>query len=244
MTTDTPPKPLLHIFTDFDGTITLDDLGDKIFRDFGGRFEEYHERLKRGELTVPQYWHLLCASLPAGTTLHKLRAWAAEQAADKDFAPFVEFCRAHALPLTVVSDGFDVYIHAVLEREGASDVPRFCNRLESVSGVCLPMFPGRDEACTCFCASCKRNSVLKQTPPDAFVVYIGDGYSDFCAAEHADIIFAKKALATYCNQKRLPHYPFSTFADVQRILAGLLTRKRLRPRHQAVLRRKEAFETE
>jgi 2-hydroxy-3-keto-5-methylthiopentenyl-1-phosphate phosphatase len=239
-------KPPLHIFTDFDGTITLDDLGDKLFADFGENREQHQAGLLNHAITVPEYWRLVCASLRTGTTLDDLRAWAGEQAADCTFAPFVEFCRDNSLPLTVVSDGFDVYIDAVLEREGAGRVilPRFCNRLEYENGTFTPVFPGQDESCSCFCASCKRNSVLQQTPPDALVVYIGDGYSDFCAAEHADIIFAKKALAAYCNRQRLPHYPFSTFTDVEKILSGLLTRKRLRPRHQAVLRRKEAFEVE
>jgi 2-hydroxy-3-keto-5-methylthiopentenyl-1-phosphate phosphatase len=239
-------KPPLHIFTDFDGTITREDLGDKIFKVFGN-FDEYYPRLQRGELTVPEYWHLLCASISPSTTLAEMRSWAHEQAADPYFATFVQFCRENALPLTVVSDGFDVYIDTVLQRELAAQTvhpPRFCNELRFQNGAYTPFFPGRDESCSCFCASCKRNAVLCNTPPDALVIYIGDGYSDFCAADHADIIFAKKSLAAYCNKNRLPHYPFSSFADVQAIIAGLNVRRRLRPRHQAVLRRKEAFEIE
>lgn len=236
-------KPPLHIFTDFDGTITREDLGDKIF-DVFGKFSDYYPRLTSGELTVPEYWQALAASITKGTTPEMLRAWACKQPADGHFKGFVEFCTEHRLPLTVVSDGFDVYIDEVLQREGAAGLPRFCNRLLYENDVFTPFFPGRDESCTCFCASCKRNSVLRNLPSEALVIYIGDGYSDFCAARHADIIFAKKALAAYCNRERLPHYPFSTFADVQMIVARLLARRRLNPRHQAVLHRKEAFEIE
>lgn len=244
-------KPPIHIFTDFDGTITHEDLGDKIFRVFGN-FDEYYPRLQRGELTVPEYWRLLAASIHQGTTLEDMRTWAMEQSADPAFVSFVAFCHGHNLPLTVVSDGFDVYIDTVLERElkGLSGgdteykLPRYRNELHFANGVFTPFFPGRDESCTCFCASCKRNSVLRNIPAEALVIYIGDGYSDFCAAEHADIIFAKKALATYCNKNHLPHHPFSSFVDIQAIVLSLVERRRLRPRHQAVLRRKEAFETE
>jgi 2-hydroxy-3-keto-5-methylthiopentenyl-1-phosphate phosphatase len=171
-----------------------------------------------------------------------------EQATDPHFAPFVEFCQNNQVPLTVVSDGFDVYIDAVLERELSEplfkNLPRYRNELRFQDGIFTPFFPGRDESCTCFCASCKRNSVLRNIPAEAIVIYIGDGYSDFCAAEHADIIFAKKTLAAYCNKNHFPHYPYASFSDVQAIVQGLLERRRLRPRHQAVLRRKEAFETE
>src|SRR5262249_16729023 len=142
----------------------------------------------------------------------------------------------------------DVYIDTILERElkpfGIDDLPRFRNELRHENSVFTPFFPGRDESCTCFCASCKRNAVLRHLPENALIIYIGDGYSDFCAADHADIIFAKKTLAAYCNKHHLPHHPFTSFADVQAIVQSLLERRRLRPRHQAVLRRKEAFETE
>ncbi len=247
-------KPSIHIFTDFDGTITREDLGDAIFRVFG-EFDTYYPRLQRGELTVPEYWKLLCASIKPETTLEEMRSWASKQAADPAFAPFVRFCRDNSIPLTVVSDGFDVYIETVVERElmpilaegeqSTELLPRYCNRLlRSENGVFTPFFPGRDESCTCFCASCKRNSVLRTIPQNALIIYIGDGYSDFCAAEHADIIFAKKSLAAYCNKNHLPHYPYASFQDVQKIVEGLIARRRLRPRHQAVLKRKLAFETE
>lgn len=237
--------PRFSIFTDFDGTITTQDLGDRIFQVFG-KFEEFYPRLNSGELTVPEYWRLLCASLLPEARETVLRAWALEQPADPYFREFVEFCREHVLPLTVVSDGFDVYINPILEREGAGDIVRFCNRLDwsTPEEPPRPVFPGADESCTCFCASCKRNALLRTAKPETLIVYIGDGYSDFCASEHADIIFAKKALAAYCNRNRLPHYPFTTFADVLQVLRTLLIKKRLKPRHQAFLRRKEAFEVE
>ena len=236
-------KPPIHIFTDFDGTITREDLGDALFMEFGD-FAGHYPRLQAGELTVPEYWKRVVASLRRGLAPDDVRAWALRQSADDSFAPFVEFCKERSLPLSVVSDGFDAFSHQILEREGAGEIPRFCNRLLFKGGVFSPLFPRRDEACSCFCASCKRNAVLRSAPPEALIVYIGDGYSDFCAAEHADVIFAKKSLAAHCNRLRLPHYPFVHFADVQRILTQLLTRRRLKYRHQATLRRKEAFEVE
>jgi hypothetical protein len=107
-----------------------------------------------------------------------------------------------------------------------------------------PIFPGATESCKCFCASCKRNSVINQTNEDEIIVFIGDGYSDFCAAEHSDIIFAKKNLAAYCNENKLPHYPFNTFFDVKRLLSDAIKTHKLKKRNQAEMNRKKAFETE
>jgi 2,3-diketo-5-methylthio-1-phosphopentane phosphatase len=234
---------LFHVFSDFDGTIAARDLGDKLFVDFG-RFEEVYPRLQNGELSVAEYWREVCATLEPSLTLERIRTWAQEQPADQHFRTFVDFCRHSHIPLDVVSDGFDAYIAPVLEREGAEGIQRWCNHLRETPHGFVPVFWGADESCTCFCASCKRNALLRAAHPDALVVYIGDGYSDFCAAEHADIIFAKKALAAHCNTHRIPHYPFSTFADVLAIMRTLVTKKRLKPRHQAVLRRKKAFAVE
>jgi 2-hydroxy-3-keto-5-methylthiopentenyl-1-phosphate phosphatase len=85
---------------------------------------------------------------------------------------------------------------------------------------------------------------LWRAAPESRIVYIGDGVSDFCPAEHADIIFAKKELAAYCNRQRLPHYPFTTLSDVARQIRLLLLRRRIRPRYQAQLRRKGVWEGE
>jgi 2-hydroxy-3-keto-5-methylthiopentenyl-1-phosphate phosphatase len=55
-------------------------------------------------------------------------------------------------------------------------------------------------------------------------VFIGDGYSDTCAAHEADLLFAKKDLALYCLEKHIPFTEYDTFDDVaaQLIFAGYL----------------------
>ncbi len=237
----------IHIFSDFDGTISQRDLGDKLFVDFGD-FDGCYPRLVSGEWTVTEYWRAVCASLSPDVTLGSIRTWALEHPADPYFPAFVAFCRECAIPLTVVSDGFDAYIKPVLEREGAGDIPVFCNHLSirdtQHKSTATPVFWGANESCQCMCGSCKRNALLQSAAPEALIVYIGDGYSGFCAAEHADIIFAKQALAAYCNRNRIPHYPYSTFGDILTIMRGILQKKRIKPRHQALLRRKQAFEIE
>jgi 2-hydroxy-3-keto-5-methylthiopentenyl-1-phosphate phosphatase len=94
------------------------------------------------------------------------------------------------------------------------------------------------------CASCKRNSILSNTDDDTVVIYIGDDYSDFCGAEHSDIVFAKKNLAAYCNENKIPHYPYSNFFDILRITKDIINKKKYKFRHQARIKRKQAFEAE
>ncbi|HAW08700.1 MAG TPA: hypothetical protein DCW42_05965 [Bacteroidetes bacterium] len=60
----------------------------------------------------------------------------------------------------------------------------------------------------------------------------------------ADIIFAKKTLAKYCSENRIPHYTYKTFFDIERIISKLLYTGQLRHRYQARLNRKKAYENE
>jgi len=86
--------------------------------------------------------------------------------------------------------------------------------------------------------------MLVNSGPDDIIIFVGDGYSDYCAAEHADIVFAKKHLAAYCNKNRIPHYPWTSFFDVIRLLEDAEKKHNFRVRHQAFLKRKKAFEVE
>ena len=46
------------------------------------------------------------------------------------------------------------------------------------------------------------------------VIYIGDGVSDFCVANKADILYAKSKLSDYCKNKGINYIPYETFKDV------------------------------
>ncbi len=232
----------IRVFVDFDGTITKKDIGDELFIEHG-KFEPYHTQLIEKQIDIYEYWHKLCGSLERGISPGFIEKYAQNFETDPYFGKFAAFCKENEIPLAVVSDGYREYINPVLAKTGA-DVPVFCNKMNFREEGVEPEFPYSSESCDCFCASCKRNTIISQTPPDEIIVYIGDGYSDYCAAEHSDIIFAKRHLAAYCNEKRLPHYPWDTFFDVKRLLESLLVKGSQRIRHQAWLKRKKAFEYE
>lgn len=235
----------LHIFCDFDGTISTIDIGSNLFDRFGSRRAEHERRLMAGELPIRDYWRALAEGLRTPMTVEILDEYLRAIPIDEGFAELLAFARAEAIPFTVASDGFDLYIDRYLRLHGAGDVDIWCNHAElDADGRMAMSFPHATEGCACFSAACKRNVVLLRAHPEERIVYIGDGISDYCPAEHADIIFAKGQLAAYCNAHRLPHYPFTTLADVARQLRLLLSKRRIRVRHQAALKRKKAWEGE
>jgi 2-hydroxy-3-keto-5-methylthiopentenyl-1-phosphate phosphatase len=233
----------LSIFCDFDGTITTVDTGDEFFAEFSTVFDDSMARLMSGKSSVRDYYHDVVRGLrPLSSEM--VQDFALRYPIDAYFADFVKYCHELSFPLTIVSDGFKEYIEPILAANDMSEVQYYSNAMQEVNGQLSPLFPNATESCSCFCASCKRNIVLNNTPPDTLIVYIGDGYSDMCAASHADIIFAKGALASYCATERIPHYPFRTFFDIIRLMKNGLEQKKFRPRHQAVLLRKKAYEIE
>lgn len=232
-----------RIFIDFDNTVTIGDTGNELVQSFG-TFQPFHADLHAGKHSVAEYYRLIASTLRADATPAALHAWALQAQVDASFSKLVAWAASVHIPFTVVSDGFDVYIHPILEQLGLASLPVACNLLVYDGASWTPQFPGASESCTCFCASCKRNALLRTAADDDVLIYIGDGMSDACAAEHADVVFAKGALAAYCTAHGIPHHHFRTLHDVLSILRTLHASQAFRQRRQAQLARKRAFERE
>lgn len=233
----------LNFFVDFDGTISNEDLGDKIFKELG-EFEAFHTRLVNKEISIKEYWHELCKNLRENVQLSDIKKIAKSSDYDYNFKDFYKWVIDNRFKIQIVSDGFDIYINEAVKILEIDDIKIYCNSLLENNGKIAPYFYGEQENCNCLSASCKRNVVLNNSNDEDILVYIGDGYSDFCPAEHCDIVFAKKNLATYCNEKRIPHYPYKNFFDVKKILNDLITNKKVKKRNFASIKRKNAFESE
>lgn len=251
LTHQNPP----HLYLDFDGTISTVDIGYDLFARYGS-IEPWIVDLMAGTIDIRAYWRGVIAGFdPPGA--EELDVYLRSIPIDQGAHGLIAFARDNDLPLLVVSDGLDCYVHRYLALHGLEEVEVRCNRLvrrgDQEGGREAPdhqrpafevVFPDAAEGCSCLTAACKRNIVLSQTPAESRIIYIGDGVSDYCPAEHADVIFAKDRLAAYCNAHRLPHYPFRTLDDVTRQLGKILSHKRLRERHQAAMKRKRTWEAE
>jgi 2,3-diketo-5-methylthio-1-phosphopentane phosphatase len=235
----------LHIFSDFDGTIALTDVCIDIIDKFSNR-EPYLTLLATGKLTLKDFWHQVLKTFPSNLSIEEMIQFVKQSVqVDPYFVEFVNFCKENQIPFKILSDGFDFYIQATLDKFGITDIPYFGNQLVKTNDHYEPVFVYANESCQCEnVGSCKRNIALSRLADDEVLVYIGDGYSDFCMVEYSDIIFAKSILSRYCNEKRIPHYNFKTFLEIINVLKKLLREKKIKPRRQAQLNRKKAFEIE
>ena len=70
------------------------------------------------------------------------------------------------------------------------------------------------------CGTCKSERVRDLRERGFWVTYVGDGYSDLCAAPRAHRVFAKGVLAEHCAERGVEHHRFTTLAQVADILSG------------------------
>lgn len=235
----------LKVFVDFDGTISRDDVGNAFFRHFGGeRCDEIVGRYRAGLIPATRCLEEeadACGEFPFDEAVD----FARRQEVDPGFRAFTEFCCASGISLTILSDGLDFYIHHILQASGITGVPVFSNRAsfhaasEGKSTLSVG-FPFTDAECR-RCACCKRNIMVTRSAEDDVTVYIGEGYSDMCPVQYADIVFAKRELQTFCQENNISYFHYGSFSDVTPRLEQLANRKRLPHRQQAVMMRRQLF---
>jgi 2-hydroxy-3-keto-5-methylthiopentenyl-1-phosphate phosphatase len=236
-------------FIDFDGTISVADVGDVMFETFGGaQSTEAVAAYRDGRLSAVECFRkesAACGDFSKG----ELDAFLDRQLIDPTFSAFVSFCRSRDIRHCIVSDGMDYYIRRILQRHGLGDVPFFSNQLGLVPAAndlvtMVPAFPYTDETCD-RCACCKRNHMLSLTADEEIIVYVGEGYSDRCPVRFADIVFAKDELRVFCLQENISCYEYGSFADITERMAQLLDapkgKHRLRKRRQAAVHRNDAY---
>ena len=100
----------------------------------------------------------------------------------------------------------------MLEREGV-EVELHANRVDPRPGGWRVEWRYPDDCDECG-ESCKRSLL-----PPGYVIYVGDGYSDRCAALAADRVFATRGLAAYLSERGAAFQPFEDFVPIAGALA-------------------------
>jgi 2,3-diketo-5-methylthio-1-phosphopentane phosphatase len=196
---------------DFDGTITVQDVGFSIIKELA---EEGWKKI--GQLWVDKkigtaecgqkQWDLIKYDE------NYIKNFAKKFQINKGFKEFVEKVKKNSYELIIASDGYDVYINEILKREGFCELKVLCNNAKYDKGWNLSYLNTSTE-CE-FCGNCKKAVVEDLKNKDYQVYYIGDGHSDKCASINADVIFAKSFLKEYCEEQKIPYYNFDNFFDV------------------------------
>ncbi len=213
MTIDSPPGPALVL--DFDGTVTEDDMLDRVCWEFGDQavYREVDAALERGEIRLVDDIGRKLATVRA--PLDEVADWVrAEARVRPGFAELVRFARSRGRRAVIVTSSFHELVEPVLGNL-ARDVELVANRLDPRRDGWRAYFHDLQPCETCG-EPCKRGAVARLDAGG--VVYVGDGFSDRCVAQAADLVFARDGLATYLDQRDVDYERFDDFHDVLDVL--------------------------
>ena len=193
----------MSLVLDWDGTVTEVDGLHMVLLEFGdvAAYLRAEDGLGR-KLTLHEVIELEFSTVTA--PLPVVVDWMVEHVRIRaGFAELVERFRPR-----VVSSGFHELIEPVLAREGI-EVELLANRLDPRPDGWRVLW--RDETVCPVCGeACKRSLVAANGP----FVYVGDGYSDRCAALAADRVFARDGLADYLDAQGVTYERFDDLRDV------------------------------
>jgi 2,3-diketo-5-methylthio-1-phosphopentane phosphatase len=210
----TPGGAPVSVLIDFDGTISLEDVGDVLL----GRLVEDQQAVRDMDQLYMDHqmgsreliaWDMEVLPRDPAVLLDAVDAIAL----DETLLDLVATVRRLGAAIEVVSDGMGFHVERMLGRLGLADLPLATNASVLGEGGMGVTFPYGHPACL-VCGTCKRERVLRHQAAGQAVVFVGDGPSDRYAAHHADVIFAKASLATWCERSGIAHQPWDRLRDV------------------------------
>jgi 2-hydroxy-3-keto-5-methylthiopentenyl-1-phosphate phosphatase len=206
------------LVVDFDGTVTKMDLLDTIASVFGDPvvYQEVDDGLDEGRMPLREV--ITREFRPVRKPLDEIVRWELETVEIRPgFGELVELAQERGWRVVIVSSGFHELIEPILEREGLH-VELHANRVDPRPDGWRVLWQYADDCEACG-ESCKR-SIVQEFAGDDEIVYIGDGYSDRCAAEASDRVFATRELAQYLEERGVPFERFDDFHQIVGSLAG------------------------
>ncbi|KXJ85510.1 HAD-like domain-containing protein [Microdochium bolleyi] len=230
-------QPRAIFFTDFDGTITLQDSNDFLTDNVGFGLEE---RIKGNKDTLSGARHFRdtfqemmdSVDLPFDQCIKLLLD---NVQLDPKFKEFYTWCRAENVPVVVLSGGMQPIIKALLahlvgEKE-VEEMQIVSNDVQSKNGKGINEVGGwnikyHDDS------PFGHDKSLEIRPYAALadrpvMFYAGDGVSDLSAAKETDLLFAKagRDLVNYCVRENVPFTVFHDFGDIHRIVKDVVEGK-------------------
>ncbi|KAF2752742.1 hypothetical protein EJ05DRAFT_481044 [Pseudovirgaria hyperparasitica] len=236
----TNPKAIF--FTDFDGTITLQDSNDYMTDNIGYGVEKRRQGnidTLEGKITFRDSFQEMLDSVTAPFP-ECIDLLVKNIKLDPGFKDFFEWTLENNVPVVVLSSGMVPVIRALLKNligpdsekieVVANDVKaRPGKKIDEENGWDIQFHDesgfGHDKSLTL--------RPYGQLPDDIrpIMFYAGDGVSDLSAARESDLLFAKKGkdLINYCVREEIPFTVFADFksiaAKVKEIVEGKVTVK-------------------
>ena len=202
------------ILCDFDGTISVRDIGYLLVNQFtSGNWEAIGQGFREGEIGSKEAYSRI-AKILKGNKSTMLRFVQEHSEIDSSFSIFYQYCRENGIDIKIISDGLGFYIKKILEIHRLAEIPFYsnCTHFQKGEGIDIS-FPHVKEECS-LCGTCKKRLIQLHRKEYDSIFFIGNGFSDRCAAQEADFVFAKDFLYTYCTEQDIPCHYFKDFHEI------------------------------
>ena len=200
------------IYCDFDGTITKEDSVNSFFEMYASdKWLESEKLWIEGKISSREN-AIIQVGMLKNVSQKQLDDYINSIEVDDYFLEFTDYVKSKNIKLTILSDGFDLFIKKILERYNL-DIPFYANKLIYDDGKFSIEFPYYNDRCEKKAGMCKCEKVKEKS-----FCYIGDGTSDLCIASKADFLFASKKLHKYCEENYIKHSHFTSFRNIINIL--------------------------
>jgi 2-hydroxy-3-keto-5-methylthiopentenyl-1-phosphate phosphatase len=211
----------MHVYCDFDGTISIEDATDFILARLADpEWEVIEQQWQDGLIGSGDCMRRQIALLRAKQ--QELDEVLEDVVIDPTFPSFVAFCSEQGMPVTIVSDGVDYFINRILARHQLDHLPVIANKLiiGDFGGQASYRLssPYSDSECLTASGVCKCRSLTRHDT----CVFIGDGRSDFCVSDKPELVFAKGKLADYCFSQDIPFVAYQNFIDLTHSLKSVI----------------------
>jgi 2-hydroxy-3-keto-5-methylthiopentenyl-1-phosphate phosphatase len=204
---------------DFDGTLTVEDMGFFLLDTFaGGDWRQWLEQYRNDQITVGEFNSKAFATVRAAKE-ELLAATLSRVKLREGFRELVGYCREKGWRLAIVSNGVDFYINSILNHAGLGEVEAHAATSRFHTGGLTVQYIGPDGV--------PLDSDFKAAYTRLFlkegykVAYVGNGPSDANPASLSQHVFARDGLLEYCKEKKLPCQPFDDLHDVIKGLESL-----------------------
>lgn len=233
------------IFTDFDGTVTVQDSNDYLTDNYGfgkeKRLKIFEGVLDGSKTFRSAFWDML-ESIPKPLP-ECIEILEKHIDLDPGFKTTFEWAQENDVPVVVVSSGMTPIIKHLLTslvgKDSIHKIDIISNEVKidkddkwSIVYRDDSSF-GHDKSKSIDAHKAKYEASLKEGEERPCYFYCGDGVSDLSAAKECDLLFAKKGkdLIKYCDKQNVPYHEFDSFKDILRsmkqVLAGEKTVKEL-----------------
>ncbi|EWC46616.1 hypothetical protein DRE_04103 [Drechslerella stenobrocha 248] len=228
------------IFSDFDGTIFLQDTGHVLFDHHGCGVARRHmldEEIRTGSRSFRAVSEDMWASLNVPFD-DGFKVMEEKLEIDPAFNEFHQFCIANEVPFNVISAGLKPILRKVLDvflgEKQSSHIDIVANdaHISHDGSKWTPIWRHDNELGHDKAASIQEYKAIASSESEdgsiPLIVFVGDGVSDLPAAREADVLFARRGLRLeeYCVENNIAYIPFDTFADIQKELVRMIEEDR------------------